>query len=159
MEANNKVGPRIALFKPFTCMCIGDRDALCPDQGFVCVQKDDCPDVLKLKSLPRGPEKKKLVQSLKTRVCNRKLKRVCCELLVGAATFPLSCSSDTATYPVDLLPKAGQCGRACNTDARVIKGEDAKLGEFPWAALLGYPQHVRVWDPEKQRTVDCCGDT
>jgi len=129
------------------------------DAEETCMDKDDCPDYKRFLTLTgekkkrRGEEKEKELQRLRLRlrskVCNKKSKRLCCK-----DTIIDKCKVGMMHYPPSYLPPADQCGVSCVGSSSVVHGEDASLGEFPWAALLGTEIMKRRWDNRQKEWVN-----
>ena len=110
------------------------------DAGETCMDKDDCPEYKQFFTL-KGNEQKKEARRLKSKICQREPnQRLCCKDTAGESMTGLKndLSSD--------LPPGDQCGVSCVGSSSVVHGEDASLGEFPWAALLGTETVEKRWD-------------
>ena len=69
-------------------------------------------------------------------VCNRQLRRVCCRAALPSLSELATLSTDqTNSSSPRWVPASDQCGLSGDS-AFVRGGEDTKLGEFPWMALL-----------------------
>ena len=128
--------------------------------GEICMDKEECPEFTafqngrhKMTNVIRKVEALKL----KRKICNKKPDRLCC--------LPNSCRGNKKSYPKTFLPMKDQCGVSCSGSKSVVKGEDAVLGEFPWAALVGSEKVLKSYDNRnkqwvrKSYTVYHCGGT
>ena len=64
-----------------------------------------------------------IIQALKSLICNQKDRKLCCKIK--------SNNPDSPGY----LPGDGECG-VTGDAAFIVGGQDTKLGEFPWSALI-----------------------
>ena len=96
-----------------------------------CVHKTECKtfgDALsKFRKMSKGEERKRTLSKLRDLVCNKAGNGVCCDDPVASSCDPASGSC---------LPGLGRCGLA-GGEQRILKGNDALPGEFPFTALLG----------------------
>jgi len=133
------------------------------DTGESCMDADDCPDYKRFHTL-KGNERKMESQRLKEKVCNKKSKRLCCKNTTNEEA-PGRCMTGLKHDLPSHLPPADQCGVSCVGSSSVVRGEDASLGEFPWAALLGTEKVVENYDNRQKKWVNMtelvyhCGGT
>jgi len=131
--------------------------------GESCMDANDCPDYKRFLTL-KGNERKMEIQRLKGKVCNKKPKRLCCKD-TDTTNDPGRCMTGLKNDLPSQLPPADQCGVSCVGSSSVVRGEDASLGEFPWAALLGTEKVVRNYDNRQKKWVNMpemeyhCGGT
>ena len=123
------------------------------DAGYECVPSTNCAgyriEQQNLKSLQAdSSEYKKLLRQLRGLICNKSLRKICCK----------KGNPSTTTYkPQELgligsdspswVPKPneeGRCGLEGNDAEFIVGGEDAKLGQYPWMALLGFKTGSKV---------------
>ncbi|CAH2054021.1 unnamed protein product, partial [Iphiclides podalirius] len=119
-----------------------------------CIVVNQCEPYLKL--LQQSQTNPSVVQILRKAHCgfDGSNPKVCCPR-PGIPTIPptevATEAPETTTEPprpsaksltdgdyVDSLPEPPQCGVSNASFTRVVGGVDAKLGDFPWVALLGY---------------------
>jgi hypothetical protein len=124
------------------------------DQTETCKNQDDCPEFLKKKRDFRRTYKvgqsgyKEALTEIKGWVCNKNEKSVCCP-------STNSCEEEVSSC---WLPKKGECGLSPNgTLSRVFGGEATTPGQFPFTALLGYPDTRKIEGREEKQTVYGCG--
>ena len=119
---------------------LAQADTAC-SAGRRCVSTVDCEPYTrasdKLRQLDRGSaEYRQLLARLKQQVCNRQLRRVCCLAALPTLSELATLSNDqTNSSSPRWVPGSDQCGLSGDS-AFVRGGEDTKLGEFPWMALL-----------------------
>ena len=115
------------------------------EPGYKCTPKDDCPhywaEQEKLKKLPRGPEKKKIVDDLKALVCTQKPLTLCCAEAGKKVFYCFDWYSLFLESP-SFIPNPGnsKCGKEGGNAENIVcptDNCDTKLGEQPWTALLG----------------------
>merc|ERR1719450_415499 len=113
-------------------------------------------------------ERKEEIKQLKSKICNRKPQKLCCKntiLRLTTTTTSSTCNSGRKNYSPSNLPQDGQCGVACVGSSSVVRGEDASLGEFPWAALLTTERVNKKWDNRRKEwgketiKLNSCGGT
>jgi len=116
-------------------------------QGSSCVENSQCSHFLQereiLRSLPRrSAEYKEKLDELKSLVCNKKEKKVCCVRDVVEEEDQRDINS-----PSWVPDKEDGCGAGTSSPGFVVGGNDTALGEFPWAVLLGqrYPSGRTAW--------------
>ena len=73
-----------------------------------------------------------ILQSLKSLICNKEDKKICCKIE--------SNNPDSPGY----LPRDGECGIAGDA-AFIVGGQNTKLGEFPWSALIRKKGRSQRW--------------
>ena len=83
---------------------------------------------------PNSPAYTAKLDQLKSQICNRKERGVCCP--PSGLPAPPATSSCSLASP-SCLPSLGQCGEREESSHRVVGGEDTRPGEFPFTALLG----------------------
>ena len=113
---------------------IDESDRRCGNDE-ICKYQTDCPEFLKqreiFRGLRRGSQKyKDTLERIKNRVCNKSKKGVCCP----------------NPKKEDWLPGKGECGT--NPDSppsNVVGGVATTPGQFPFTALLGYPNSEEKW--------------
>jgi len=133
------------------------------DTGESCMDADDCPDYKRYLTL-KGNERKMEIQRLRGKVCNIDPKRLCCKNTTNEEG-PGRCMTGLKNDLPSQLPPADQCGVSCVGSSSVVRGEDASLGEFPWAALLGTEKVVRNYDNRQKKWLNMtelvyhCGGT
>eukprot|EP00092_Neocalanus_flemingeri_P007512 GFUD01008109.1.p1 GENE.GFUD01008109.1~~GFUD01008109.1.p1 ORF type:complete len:397 (-),score=67.50 GFUD01008109.1:346-1536(-) len=133
-----------------TMSTMGNTDARCR-YGEVCMDKDKCGDYKKWKKMSKEmPNYKIEAQRLKKKVCNRKLQKLCCK--ADTSNQPAS-ERNSQTYPESFLPRKDQCGVSCSGSKSVVFGKNAVLGEFPWAALVGYKIILEDYDNRIKQVV------
>ena len=85
----------------------------------------------KLAGLTRGSEeRRRLLQRLKSLVCQPKQRHVCCEVPGQGPADP-----DSPSYLPSLEDE--ECGVEGGNPAFVLGGQDTGIGEFPFLGLLG----------------------
>ena len=112
------------------------------------MDENDCPDYKRFFTL-KGNERKMEIQRLKGKICNKNPNRLCCKVTkhAEAAEWCMTgLNNDLPSY----LPPADQCGVCCVGSSGMVRGENASLGEFPWAALLGTEIVVKDYNKEKK---------
>lgn len=144
--------------------------------GETCMEKDDCPEYQRYMALPKGPQRNRLAKTLTENICNRSLQMLCCKgfeiedfeiesFKSNPNSTSSTCEPGSKIYPPSKFPPKGQCGVACVGSSSVVHGEDASLGEFPWAALLMTETVKKDWDNRRKEWVNKteklyhCGDT
>ena len=148
------------MIKPFivTFLCISINSLDSPthkcDQTETCKNQDECPEFLQKKrelKYKRGQSGyEEALTEIKGWVCNKKEKSVCCP-------STNSCEEEVSSC---WLPKMGECGLSPNgTLSRVFGGEATTPGQFPFTALLGYPDRRKIQGREDKQTVYKCGGT
>ena len=120
----------------FTCTLSQRRDKPC-SRGFECVKKDECEhynvQIQRSKEVTkRSKEWNDIIQSLKSLICNKEDKKICCKIE--------SNNPDSPGY----LPGDDECGVAGDA-AFIVGGQDTKLGEFPWSALIRKKGRSQSW--------------
>ena len=110
--------------------------------GSSCIENSQCPQFLQerelLRSLNRAsPEFRDKLDRLKSLVCNRQEKKVCCVKDVV----------DENNSPSWVPGKEDGCGVGTSSAGFVVGGNNTALGEFPWVVLLGqrYSSGRTVW--------------
>jgi len=111
------------------------------DAAETCMDKNDCPEY-KFYITLKGKERKKEAKRLKGKICHKKSQRLCCKDRRNDGQS----ITGNMNYPPSYLPPADQCGVSSVGSSSVVHGEDASLGEFPWAALLGTEIMEKKWD-------------
>merc|ERR1712061_245921 len=126
---------------------VSGQDTSC-GAGLQCVSAGSCPSFIKdrgtLDTLRRGSqERARLLQKLRSLVCNKKKRKVCCQVVAPPPPPPTPSPSPTPS-PTDhdspsYLPSLedDQCGMEGGGAAFVLGGEDTAIGEFPFLVLLG----------------------
>ena len=121
--------------------------------GLQCISAGSCPsfarDRVQLETLSRGSqERARLLQKLRSLVCNKEERKICCEV---AATPPPPPSPPPSPSPPSSPPSSTdpdspsylpslereQCGVEGGSAAFVLGGENTTIGEFPFLGLLG----------------------
>jgi len=126
------------------------------NEGESCIDKNDCPrykSYIETKDTMTKAERKEERKQLKSKICNRKPQKLCCKntiLRLTTTTTSSTCNSGRKNYSPSNLPQEGQCGVACVGSSSVVRGEDASLGEFPWAALLTTERVIPKWDNRRK---------
>merc|ERR1711971_1159561 len=120
----------------FTCTLSQQRDKPC-NRGFECVKRDECEHYnAEIKRSKEVTKKSKewydIIQALKSLICNQKDRKLCCKIK--------SNNPDSPGY----LPGDGDCG-VTGDAAFIVGGQDTKLGEFPWSALIRKKGRSRRW--------------
>ena len=135
----------------FLFIIIKCQDSPC-DQ--ICTPQEDCPEFLNkkqefLSKYKRGqPGYEEALTKIKGWICNKKKKSVWCPSSDG-------CEEE---FSSGWLPRKGECGLAPQGPlGRVVGGNDTTIGQFPFTALLGYPDRRQTGGREK--TVYKCGGT
>ena len=125
------------LFLIFTYSQSQEEDRRC-DSGYECLNRSDCEfyqaELKRSKDFPkRSQERKDIIESLKELICNQKARKVCCWKAKedDEGTVRVNGNPDSPDY----LPGYGECGVSGDAEF-IVGGEDTKLGEFPWAALI-----------------------
>lgn len=101
-----------------------------------CVKKNQCPEIENLFDdfgQERDKEKKALLAlELKSKLCDAKEETFCCN------TFATTTPPPEINYSGDFLPRLedGTCGKIAASSEFIFGGKDAKIGEFPFMALL-----------------------
>jgi len=145
-------------------------------EGEICMGKTACPDYTryKEKKFAPGETKAALLRTLKRKVCKKKPNRLCCQL--GNPSPPTNddddddddddrCKERTRSFSKSFLPRKDQCGLSCSGSKNVVFGKNAKLGEYPWAALVGSERIIKTFNNIKKRDEDVtftlyhCGGT
>jgi len=139
-------------------------DAKC-NEGETCIDKNDCPrykSYIDTKDTMTKAERKEEIKQLKSKICNREPQKLCCKSSTSSTSA--TCTSGRKNYSPSNLPQEGQCGVACVGSSSVVHGEDASLGEFPWAALLTtervrpkYDNRRKEWGNETIKLNSCGG--
>jgi len=131
------------------------------NEGETCMDKNDCPRFKRYKTLS-GAERREEREQLRTKVCSKKPQKLCCKSSTSSKSS--TCNSGQKTHSPSNLPPKGQCGVACVGSSSVVYGEDASLGEFPWAALLTtewvidkYDNRRKKWGKETIKRNSCGG--
>lgn len=130
-------------------------DSCAPGQR--CVPLPTCPALQALASTKTTEN----IEKVKSLICNKEKKMVCCEAKQDFAT-ETSDLSDPAYLP---NPETLECGTNIDT-SRIIGGEITKPGTYPSAALLGKVEEVTEPDPfipfkniKRMKTKFVCGGT
>jgi len=125
------------------------QDSGC-DVGYTCLYRKTCVsynskvDDLKKLGAEKGItslEYKSLLARLKTLICNKKERKVCCDKAKQPTTTTTPATTTTAPTDEKSFPNfipnidRGECG-VTGDAAFIYGGENTKLGEFPWMALL-----------------------
>ena len=119
------------------CHQVSGQETPC-GAGLQCVSQLSCPTFIsarnRLETLSKGSrERARLLQKLRSLVCNKDRREICCEVSTpppGSSTDP-----DSPSYLPSL--EEDQCGLEGGSAAFVLGGEDTSIGEFPFLALLG----------------------
>jgi len=132
------------------------------DAGETCMHKDECPEYKRFLTLEREEQKKER-QKWRSKVCRKKSKWLCCKDTKIIEPSGRCMTGLKNNLPSD-LPSADQCGVSCVGSSSVVHGEDASLGEFPWAVLLGtekvelrYDNRIKQWVNKTQKLYHCGG--
>jgi hypothetical protein len=145
---------------------VASRTGNC-EEGKSCLDTKNCPEYLNFLSMYKtlsDPMQKLKKQEWTDKVCNRKLRQVCCkasenhQLIHDTKTTNKGPSHDTYnqrghSFAKSVLPAVDQCGVSCSGTKSVVHGEDASLGEFPWAALIGSKKTMKQWDNRRKKWV------
>ena len=139
--------------------------------GQVCVPQDDCQSFTeekdKLTTLDKdSSEYRRTRENLVKRICDSASRTVCCEKssrCISADPINLSLGSEGSKScdPSNgsCLPEVGTCGIA-GTEHRIVGGEDALPGEFPFTALLGRKTKRKIRkNLEVDQYIYTCGGT
>merc|ERR1719347_187256 len=78
------------------------------NEGESCIDSNTCPEYKRYLTLT-GEQKKSEAELWKSKVCNKKLKKLCCK----DDSSPDTCNAGWKEYPPTFLPPKGQCGVAC----------------------------------------------
>jgi len=108
------------------------------EAGYQCLDNSDCQSYKvereKLEKFPKeSSDFQRILNNLRNLVCNKKLRKVCCKV------EELVQEQKSNTESPSWIPSAGQCGSSGGDAAFIRGGQDTKLGEFPWMALVGSP--------------------
>jgi len=119
------------------CHQVSGQETPC-GAGLQCVSQLSCPTFIsarnRLETLSKGtPERARLLQKLRSLVCNKERREICCE--VSTPTPGSSTDPDSPSYLPSL--EEDQCGLEGGSAAFVLGGEDTSIGEFPFLGLLG----------------------
>ena len=105
------------------------------DRGEECIAARDCDSFTRdretLKTLKGKPGYSTLRDKLRSQVCNQKEQKVCC----GGATGCDETDEDSPCYIPSLEEE--RCGLEGSHSGFIVGGEDTRIGEFPFLALLG----------------------
>lgn len=118
------------------------------DVGYTCLSKDICVsyksklgDLKKVEAEKgkRSSAYKSILARLKSLICNQAERKVCCDRSKQPTTSTPTTTikaTDEKSFP-NFIPniERGECG-VTGDAAFIYGGEDTKLGEFPWLALL-----------------------
>ena len=121
-------------------ICDGQEDLPCDDKHHVsCVAKETCEsyntELANLKTMKKcSCEYKTKLTELKSRICNKKNGKVCCDP-VSTRIEPPPPQEEQEDY---------QCGLRKAAVANIAGGEGARPGDWPWMARLLYPNRSRV---------------
>ena len=125
-------------------ICDGQEDLPCDDKLHVnCVAKETCgsynTELANLKTLKKcSCDYKSKLTELKSRICNKKEGKVCCEddtrILVD----------ERENTPPPPKQEEYECGLRKAAVANIAGGEGARPGDWPWMARLLYPNLDRV---------------
>ena len=138
--------------------------------GQVCTPQDKCPSFTEQKSELKNYQKgtyeyTNFLERIKKRICDKVTKTVCCERADSKCrapqnSIPVLHSLGTACNPENgsCLPELGQCGKG-GGEQRIVGGEDALPGEFPFTALLGKKAKKRAQGTAITVKVFTCGGT
>jgi len=140
-------------------VCNKAEQGVCCNQcglGKVCTPQKECPSFAaernKLIKLNKGTvEYSNLLESIKSRICDKVTKTVCCERADSKCVAPQNSIPVLQSLPSNgcdpsrgsCLPQLGSCGKA-GREQRIVGGKDALPGEFPFTALLGRKGKRRV---------------
>ena len=148
-------------------ICNKKTDKLCCKiclEEEICMDKNECPDYSKFKYLS-GRSKTIEGERVRGKICNTKPDKLCCKPKTKTVPHtstrtttknqsPNTCMQRGQSYPKSFLPAADQCGVSCSGTKSVVHGENAVLGEFPWAALLGTERILKQWDNRRKKWVN-----
>jgi len=124
-------------------ICNQEEKKFCCD--CYCVERQKCPSIVKLyedlKQAEDPDKKKSLVKTLTSKICNKEEKKfLCCDEVPLTTTTTTTTTTPTPQEPKNgtYLPRLedGTCGRIAGSSEFLYGGEDTKLGEFPFTALL-----------------------
>ena len=115
------------------------------NRGQVCLTKEKCPRVQDLYRQYKRSKSGRVKQTLRDLICNKKDKTFCCDsqqnVIPPSNEVPLDLSvregSKSGSDAPDWLPLSGACGETRDA-SRIHGGVNAKAGEFPFTAALGY---------------------
>ena len=115
---------------------VSGQDTPC-GAGLQCVSAGKCPafgrERAKLESLTRGSEERaKLLEKLRSLVCNKQERNICCELA----------GPDSPSY-IPSMEKQ-ECGLEGGSAAFVLGGDNTTIGEFPFLGLLGKEKNGKI---------------
>jgi len=119
-----------------------DKDC---DAGYQCELSTGCKSYkVEREKLGRyqkdSSEFKKLLNKLRSQVCNKKLRKICCEVeeqeLKQEKVQDVVKVEKTEKDSPSWIPNMEECGVTGNA-AFILGGQDTKLGELPWMTLLG----------------------
>jgi len=115
-------------------ICNAKEQKFCCDCN--CVKREECPAINELytnfEQETDKDKKRSLLSDLKKKICSAKEKTFCCD--VKASATPTTSPSYEGTF----LPRLedGKCGKIGGSSEFILGGEAAKIGEFPFTALL-----------------------
>lgn len=120
---------------------ICQRDKNC-DPGYECIPNSDCDSYQekrnKLDTLERKTQEfNDLLSEMRQLVCNRRRKRICCEVEAPQPPVTLVQRDNSDESSPSYVPSGNNCGVAVKSAAFIVGGNDTELGEFPWMVLLG----------------------
>ena len=129
---------KILLLLSFTICLSQSQDTEC-EAGYKCEDSGDCQSYKverdTLKQYQKGSsEFNRLLKKLRGLVCNKKLRKICCEL-ENEEKIEVEYDPNDSESP-SWVPSSEQCGLTGDA-AFILGGQDTKLGEFPWMTLLG----------------------
>eukprot|EP00092_Neocalanus_flemingeri_P029387 GFUD01031904.1.p1 GENE.GFUD01031904.1~~GFUD01031904.1.p1 ORF type:complete len:569 (+),score=93.67 GFUD01031904.1:60-1766(+) len=130
------------------------KDEKC-ERGLSCLKEDQCKYAQDLRKKYRNGYNQAR-QDLIDLICDRKERKFCCpddittsssSPITGSSSSPITTSKTTSP---SWLPGKGECGIPLTEPSRILGGVDTKPGQFPFTALLGYPNRERKWIEQKR---------
>ena len=133
----NKLKNRVCNKKLQKVCCEVEDDTSC-EAGYQCEDTNNCQSYkVEREKLgqyqPRTTEYRNLMIKLRSQVCNKTLKKICCKVEDPQPDFTVRMNNESPSW----IPSSDECGIPGGDAAFVYGGKEAKLGEFPWMVLLG----------------------
>eukprot|EP00092_Neocalanus_flemingeri_P015778 GFUD01017082.1.p1 GENE.GFUD01017082.1~~GFUD01017082.1.p1 ORF type:complete len:578 (-),score=97.32 GFUD01017082.1:48-1781(-) len=139
------------------------KDDRC-ERGFSCLKEDQCKYAQDLRKKYRNGDNQ-AKQELIDLICDRKERKFCCpdDITTGSSS-PITASSSSPittsgsspittskTMSPSWLPGKGKCGvNPFDVPSQILGGVATTPGQFPFTALLGYPNRERKWIEKKR---------
>merc|ERR1712154_275371 len=136
-------------------LLVPGQDTPC-EVGLQCVRHSSCQSFIRdrdlLTSLDRkSPERARLLNKLKSLVCNKDERKVCCGVPPPPTPAPTPAPTQAVRFPFSPTPASTgpdspsylpslereECGVEGGKSAFVLRGENTTIGEFPFLGLLG----------------------